>query len=314
MSGDDEIVVTIEPELIETLGGDTEVKVLRGADEPIEDLKGQFAKMQSDLATANQRAVAAETEAQRVARERDQHAHRATELEGAVIDSRKGTVDQGIAAAKADADAAQADYERAFSDGDGKAAAEAQRRLARAESRIGRLTETKEELAEAKPAPRRAAAQTDPVEEYINGRSAPTAAWLRQHTEFITDPTKNAKLTSAHWDAVGEGLKVDTPEYFAHVEKRIGLKKDDPSTQQQLQRRPTAPTAPGGDVGGRGGVSEVKLTRGEANSATDGTLVWNYDDPKGKFKKGDPIGVQEMARRKLAMSQQGRYHNSMTEG
>ena len=59
----------------------------------------------------------------------------------------------------------------------------------------------------------------------------------------------------------------------------------------------------------------VRLSKGEAASATDGTLIWNYDDPSGqkRFRKGDPIGVQEMARRKLALQQAGQYDKSFTE-
>jgi hypothetical protein len=55
------------------------------------------------------------------------------------------------------------------------------------------------------------------------------------------------------------------------------------------------------------------LTKNEAASATDGTLVWNYSDPKGKFKKGEPIGIAEMARRKKTMKEQGLYDKSYME-
>ena len=65
--------------------------------------------------------------------------------------------------------------------------------------------------------------------------------------------------------------------------------------------------------GGTSGGTEVRLTKGEAQSATDGTLQWNFNDPKGKFKKGDPIGIQEMARRKKAMTEQGLYDKSYVE-
>jgi hypothetical protein len=51
-------------------------------------------------------------------------------------------------------------------------------------------------------------------------------------------------------------------------------------------------------------------------AATDGTLVWNYDDPSGKakFKKGEPIGIREMARRKSLMTKEGRYDRSQVVG
>ena len=58
---------------------------------------------------------------------------------------------------------------------------------------------------------------------------------------------------------------------------------------------------------------QVVLTRGEQLAATDGTHVWNYDDPSGKFKKNDPIGIREMARRKAALTKQGAYDRSYTE-
>ena len=59
----------------------------------------------------------------------------------------------------------------------------------------------------------------------------------------------------------------------------------------------------------------MRLTQGEARAATDGTLVWNYDDtsPQKRFKKGDAIGHQEMARRKQALQKQGAYDKSYTE-
>ena len=82
---------------------------------------------------------------------------------------------------------------------------------------------------------------------------------------------------------------------------------------------PVAPVNGGGGGGGAGngaGAITVSLSKAEAAAATDGiTLVWNYDDPSGqkKFKKGDAIGIQEMARRKREMKAQGLYDKSLTE-
>ena len=55
--------------------------------------------------------------------------------------------------------------------------------------------------------------------------------------------------------------------------------------------------------------TEVRLTKGEAASATDGTLVWNFPDPSGqnRWQKGDPIGLAEMARRKHEGMKAGLY-------
>jgi hypothetical protein len=144
---------------------------------------------------------------------------------------------------------------------------------------------------------------------------------LRAHPDFIRDPRKQAKLTAAHYDAEGEGLVADTPEYFAHVERFLGITKGEavakstPTEAAQVKPRASAPVAPGSAVSnnGNGGSPQVMLTAREAAAAQDGTLVYNYDDPKGKFKNGDPIGLQEMARRKLAMQKQGLYDKSAYE-
>lgn len=74
----------------------------------------------------------------------------------------------------------------------------------------------------------------------------------------------------------------------------------------------SAPVRGGSDTGTvRGSRVRVGLTEGEISAATDGTThVWNYDDPSGqdRFKKGDAIGVTEMARRKALMKKAGRYN------
>lgn len=316
MADEDEIVVTIDPE---SEAGSTD-NPNQNADEPIADLKAQFATLQSTAETATQRATAAETDAQRIARERDELAQRNQALETEVIDTRKSTIDQGLEAAKAEADSAQVEYERAFADGDAKAAATAQRKIARAEATIGRLTEAKADLAETKPqkrdnpAPR---ASRDPVEEFIGTRTPATQDWLRRNKEWVDFGTKANLLTAAHYEAVGNGQTPDTPGYFAFVEKKLGITPDKtPAPKPPLSRRPSAPAAPPAGAGGNApSAQQVSLTKSEARAATDGTLVWNYDDPspQKRFKKGDPIGTQEFARRKLAMQKEGRYDRSMTE-
>ena len=122
---------------------------------------------------------------------------------------------------------------------------------------------------------------------------------------------------------VAEGFDRDTPEYFSHVEAYITPKtaperaNANGSTQTPTRRRSTVPVAPvQASAGGTsGGGQEVRLTKGEATAATDGSLIWNYDDPspQKRFRKGDPIGHQEMARRKVELTKRGAYDRSYTE-
>lgn len=330
---DDQIVIAIEQDDDAGAGGKTEP--LRGEDgkfvakEPAEDLAAQFAELQAKsqrdqqaIDTERRRAVAAEQEAVRARQE-------ATTARGEVIDSQYGTVESGLSAAQDAAEAAEREYKTAFEAGDAAACAKAQRSIARAEATISRLTEAKSDLEtrrakapteadQVRTEPQRPVAHDDPVEAYVANRTPQTADWLRKHPEWVTDQRKNAKLTAAHYDATGDGLQPDTPEYFTHIEKFIGITKPNGKAPETRTRRATVPAAPvngsGGGMSGGGG-REVVLTRGEATVATDGTHVWNYDDPspQKKFRKGDPIGVQEFARRKLAMTQQGMYDKSYTE-
>lgn len=311
-----------------------------GSDDPMLDLKSQLEQMNGQLSTANQNAL----RAGEVARDATQ---RAARLEAdlkttrtAAVDSRLDTVVSGISAADAEASRAEQAYSQAFEAGDGKAMAKAQRDMATAVAKKGRLEEAKDDLEEdrknptmrvaadeggsdqqAHQQPGSTAAAIDPVEAFVKGRTAPTAAWARAHPDFVTDTAKNIKLTEAHWNAMGAGLAVDSPAYFAHIEKFVGIgpvtsdttTKDTTTQQQTTQRRPgttAAPVTPGGSaINGSGNRTSVYLTDGERKSATDGTLIWNYDDPSGKsrFKKGDVIGVQEMAKRKAKLAADGKY-------
>jgi hypothetical protein len=132
-------------------------------------------------------------------------------------------------------------------------------------------------------------------------------------------------MQAAHFDAESEGFALDSPKYFDHVERFLGMKKaaepepkPNGGAEATSQRRPTAPVAPVTPSGGgmSGDSNTVRLTKAEAEAAQDGTVQWNYDDPtgKGRFKKGDPIGLTEYARRKLTMTKQGRYHNGSVDG
>ena len=337
MAGDDEIVVTIEDSaepsgeaevvLIDETGITAGTAAKKVSDDPVAALKSQLAEKQAALESANQQIAGAHTVATQATQRARDAEREATEARTQVAASQRTTVESGIAAAKAEADAAEEAYKIAFEAGDATNAAKAQRRIARAEADLALLGQAKGDLAEAPARTERRTEQQpqpDPVEAFISSRTAPTQNWLRSHRDYLTDPKKNAKMQAAHYDAESEGLALDTPQYFDHIERFLGMKKDagngaDTSQQQPSQRRPTAPVAPVTPSGGgmSGESNTVRLTKGEAEAATDGiTHVWSYDDPtgKGRFKKGEAIGLQEMARRKQAMSKQGRYQNGNIDG
>jgi hypothetical protein len=179
----------------------------------------------------------------------------------------------GLSLAKAESANAKAAYREAMETGDFDKASEAQEQIATAAVRIQQLEAYAAQ-------PQRPQQPSDPVEAFARGRTEATAAWVKSHPDYITDPRKFAKLQSGHYSALAEGLTPDTPEYFARVEKEIGLRKGE--NRQQTKRT-------GDDNHGVRG-SEVHLTPGEAAAATNGAVVWNQADVKARRCRPDQVG------------------------
>ena len=313
-----DVVVKVEPETTPEIVVKTETVRDPAVKDLVEQYKELEAKAEEHKAAkeaAQQRATVAQNEAASARREAEQARAQATS-------SNLDTITTALSSAQAEAEAAKRDSKTAIQNGDADAQADAYERMAKATTLVSRYDEAKADLETRKAAPPKRAESADPVEAYAAGRTEQTANWLREHREYVTDPRKNQKLTAAHHDAVAEGYSPDTAEYFSHVEKFIGIKKveDKPVTAGDDVARPGAAKKPravapvAGSAGSGGAVpsNEVHLKDFEARAAVDGTHIWNYDDPSGqkRFKKGDPIGVQEFARRKQKLTQQGQYDRS----
>lgn len=324
---DEDIVVTLPDDvsgpivdqvLSHQSGDDIDDKrVIPDDDDPVADLRSQMAQLTTQNAALASQVTSERTRSQRL--EGDLQVARTT-----VADSNLDVILSGINAAQADADAAQIALQDAIERGHAGDQAKAQRRLSEATSKITPLEMAKSELEQQKKAPPQRAAEpqreapSDPVEAFLQTRTPASQQWLRGNRQFVGgDGQPVPKLTAAHWSAVAENLAPDSPEYFSHLEKTLGIKQVEKKPEPRVQRRESAPAAPvrsaGGDVSG--GQRQVSLTAKEAQSATDGTLVWNFDDPTGKsrFRKGDPIGVGEFARRKSIMMKEGQYDKTLTE-
>lgn len=322
---DEDIVVALE--------ADATAKSGEQIKDPVADLKAQYDELQAQKDAETAGRVAAEQRAEQERRTRVAAENEAKASRTEITETRLSTVEQGLAAAKTESDAAKAAYSAAMEAGNWAAAADAQERLAAAQARLVRLDEAKADLEvtksstttqrQADVSQRAIDPPGDPVEAFIASRDSGTQAWLRKHMDDArvlatnSNPRRVAKLNAADNDAVAEGYERGSTQYFSHVEKYLGMtqpeKKDTPKPSVKREGAPVAPVQ--ASAGGVNGGTEVRLTKTEAQSATDGTLVWNYDDPSGqkRFKKGDPIGTQEFARRKLALQQNGAYDRAYVE-
>lgn len=288
-------------------------------EDPVADLKKQFGQISGQLRTV----VTKQQQTEQQLQDTTQRLHRA---ESQVVVSQIDTVESGIAQVQAEAVQAEADYARAFEAGDGPAMARAQRVMMRAETNLAKLTEAKQDLQEAakrgpvqQQARQQAQPAADPVERVASTLSPRSAAWIRSHPDCITDPKMNARMMAAHNLAIAEDIPLDSDEYFERIEKGIKpVKQQEVQSQQKTNgdgRRPSsgAASAAGSSGGMNGGATTVKLTAREAAAATDGSLVWNFDSPDGKHKKGEPLGLAEYARRKHEGMKAGLYNPNNIE-
>jgi len=324
-------------------GGDDAGRTVT-ADPGAVELKSQLDKMTRQR-DENQRRADAEASGRADAEARAKRASEEAEAaKTGSVDAQRLAIDNAIAANEAALASAKKSLSAAWSEGKFDDAAEIQATIATSAAEIAQLKAGKmalgtpdtatgrvERKPEPKPEPK--PSEDEKFNRYISQFSPVAQRWLREHPDAVTNPELNAKLIRAHHVAEDQGLEKEGPEYFQLLEEKLGyvdpaggVEVDVPPprrTQQERQpvarqqpaarQRPSAPVR-GGDgatrVNGGGDTMKVKLTEGERLNATDGTLVWNHDDKDGRFKKGDPIGITEMARRKASLEKAGRYKNT----
>lgn len=211
-------------------------KVTPDAAETVEDLKRQV-----------EQANAAKDEAQRRAADAAQHAQ-ARERESVTFKTQAEQAQyEAVATAHDSATARMTQLEGDMADamerGDFKASSKAQAEMARLGPRVAQLEDAKAEMEAARKAPptqtrTQPAAPADPFEAHLATMSPQSASWVRAHPEYLKDKLKYSKLLAAHHDAVGDAIALDTPEYFAHIEGRLGLREAE--SQGRVANAPVA--------------------------------------------------------------------------
>jgi hypothetical protein len=247
-----------------------------------------------------------------VARQRQENA----ELKRNTVEERRLNLESAIATIDAALEEAEASYAKAFNDTDGLAAAKAQRRMGELTARKVEMERSRAELPTKEVLEQQVKQAAEPrtqderIEVYLQQFQPKTQQWLRQHPEFITNRVKNQSVLDAHKAAVTKELEPESDEYFDFINQRVGV--DDtprdynimrqngdggrPMKRAQTPVRASAPVRSGSNGVGISvqGMRRVSLTVGEREHATDGTIVWPDRHPQA----GEPIGINEMVRRK----------------
>jgi hypothetical protein len=125
--------------------------------------------------------------------------------------------------------------------------------------------------------------------------SAQGAEWVWKHREHVLDDRKFAKMVAGHNDAIAEGLRPDSREYYHHVERHVGLRSRNEGHRENggddAQSEPRVTVLKKGEPPPPG-TKNVRMTRAEYEAATQ-HLTWGHGP-----KKGQPIGVAEYIRRR----------------
>jgi hypothetical protein len=236
--------------------GDLDISIEKN--EPgVEDWKSQFE-------AAQKRAEIAETaraEAEKLAKQREADAERISrenaEVRGQAVSAEMAAIDNALANVEHERSDAKAKYKLALEAGDFEAAADAQDAIAAVAVKAQRIKEGKAALE------RRAEdakSMADPVEKYVAKMSPQSASWVRSHPEVVTDTIKQKQLERAHYRALADDIRVDSAEYFRHMDQEMGYaaRTTGDETRQEPQRQQAAPAAPVS----RGGAAEAPQTRG----------------------------------------------------
>ena len=97
------------------------------------------------------------------------------------------------------------------------------------------------EAAERQPVQPVSPPQVDMVEQIAQSVSPRSAAWIREAKDHLKDERSVRKMFRAHEDAVEDGITPDTDEYFAFIEGRLGINRQQ---QQEVESPMSSSAAP----------------------------------------------------------------------
>lgn len=227
--------------------GDTEIVDGGTPAAPAAEIDPGVESLKEQLAASERRRIAAETEAARLAGERNKD-------QAVISDSRLLVIESTIQTNETKKSEIMRRMKDAKEAGDYDAETNAAAELAEVtldlkQAKMGK-DRLENEIEEAKTNPK---PQTsgDPLEDWLGTQTKmgeQSKRWLREHRDYVEDPEKNAELTLAHTRAVKAGHKENSPGYFAAIETELGL-GDEPEAETPAPRRGAEVVAPVGRSG-----------------------------------------------------------------
>lgn len=261
-------------------------KVAVSTEEGLEKLKKDLADERAGRLAAEQRANDA-SRAEAAAR---------GEVQTSQLDLVKGAIERLTESS----DTLEGQYADAMAAQDFKSAAKLQRQMGDNSAKLIQLEAGKKALESApKPVPR---APVDPLEQFVGQLSPASATWVRAHPEFVRDSNKHQQMIAAHQIALARGIKADTPEYFASVEKTLDISA--PAVMRaDASIDATADAAQA--TGGRAAPAAAPVSR--SNGANGGRPhVVKLTSAEVEIANMMGMSVEDYARNKMALRKEGK--------
>lgn len=255
-------------------------------DKGLEDLKANLARSEAGRLEAERRAH--EAAGQVVAAKTEVH------------DSNLHLVKTAIETVKTSTDSLKGKLRDAMAAGDWDAAAEIQVDISNNSAKLAQLESGQKALESAPKPVQERYVPSDPVEKFASQLSPRSAAWVRSHPEYVTNPALNQKMMAAHNIAMADGVPVDTDDYFASIEDTLRFKRADPVQDDALSganassgRRAAPPAAP-------------PSYSGTGNGQKPNTIRLSVAEREMAAISG--LSDLEYAKQKLALQKEGRLN------
>ena len=188
-------------------------------EEGIEALKAKLAEANKRADDATAARTAAEARANDASR-------RVADAQNTVADTNVTMLTNAIDMVKAGIDTSKRAYADAMTAGDFALAADAQAEMSLNSSKLVQLETGLQALKnQPKATPERI---IDPVEQLASQMPPRSAAWIRSHPEYATDPRLYQKMLGAHNVAVTDGYAPDSDDYFREVERVLKVNQATP--------------------------------------------------------------------------------------
>lgn len=282
------IIPADDPAPAEANGADVLKVEAEPAKEPVKE-PAKVLEPEEGLETLRAQLDAERTARQAAEQRANEQAQHAARAQGEKQDTDLNLVTNAIGSLTQTMDVLEARYTDALTNQDYGEASKIQREMSGTAVKLQRLEEGKLAL-ERQPKPQAQQQIVDPVEAFasnlVREGNPNSAAWIRQHPQFITDQRQLNRMTAAANLALANGLQNDSPAFIDAVETTLGLRQtaapiehDDALSEAATAaagRRVAPPAAPvSRGANGTGSTPRtVRLTPAQQEAAEDSGLSY----------------------------------------